>query len=403
MWIPASEEELKAAIAAGNLRETASFEAKQQLPEKKKNIDIAIDICAMTVNGGVIMYGLSQDDDGWITDTTPVPIAGNPERITAIANSSISEPPRVSVKIVQTDDDPTQGYIIVVVPPSPRAPHMVIVNNENRYYGRSDTGNRKLDEGDVARLYRRREELTADFAAQLDAVVANSPFPASSKYGNLTILATPAMPASDMLQRAAGGPSSVINLCNRAIRSAIDLRPSKWAPDFRDPLTWQPVLEGGYRAYLHGVNAEPRTRLDLQFEYSGSTHLFCGRACDTLDDGVKVMFGGIIAGLTVRFLHMINDIYQAAGYIGPVNLGCSLDGCHDSILYEMYQNRLVMEPVTFRRSSYRNVVSFPADQLAAEVGTVGRALFGQLFAVLSIERIDPFTWLGYLPAEDPTK
>jgi len=47
----------------------------------------------------------------------------------------------------------------VIVPQSARAPHMVIVKGDNRYYGRDARGNRVLNEGDVARLYERRQPL----------------------------------------------------------------------------------------------------------------------------------------------------------------------------------------------------------------------------------------------------
>jgi hypothetical protein len=50
------------------------------------------------------------------------------------------------------------GYLVVIIPASPRAPHMVTLEGENRYYGRGATGNRILNQGDVARLYQRREQ-----------------------------------------------------------------------------------------------------------------------------------------------------------------------------------------------------------------------------------------------------
>jgi hypothetical protein len=44
------------------------------------------------------------------------------------------------------------------VPQSSRAPHQVTVGGDLRFYGRAAKGNRILTEGEVARLYRRREE-----------------------------------------------------------------------------------------------------------------------------------------------------------------------------------------------------------------------------------------------------
>lgn len=43
MWIPESEQEILAAIEAGDLIETASFDAKGALPARGKSKDLAID------------------------------------------------------------------------------------------------------------------------------------------------------------------------------------------------------------------------------------------------------------------------------------------------------------------------------------------------------------------------
>lgn len=41
MWMPATEQEVLAAIEAGDLVETASFDAKASLPAKGKSKDLA--------------------------------------------------------------------------------------------------------------------------------------------------------------------------------------------------------------------------------------------------------------------------------------------------------------------------------------------------------------------------
>jgi hypothetical protein len=76
-------------------------------------------------------------------------------------NTSITEVPYIEVKPHALPDDPTKGYIVVVVPASPRAPHQVTVKGEYRFYGRGATGNRLLNEGEIARLYARRERYEA--------------------------------------------------------------------------------------------------------------------------------------------------------------------------------------------------------------------------------------------------
>jgi hypothetical protein len=84
VWVPDSTESLEQAIEAGNLTETQSFDAKEALPEPQRNRSLAEDVAAMTVEGGVLIYGVGEDDDGRLTRKTPVGLQGVRERIDQI-------------------------------------------------------------------------------------------------------------------------------------------------------------------------------------------------------------------------------------------------------------------------------------------------------------------------------
>jgi schlafen family protein len=107
----------------------------------------------MANDGGILLYGVGEDKNRRPTILQPISLAGARERVHQIVRTCISEPPNIQVREIQTDDAPSLGYLVVAVPPSPRAPHMVTVDKDHRYYGRSDTGNVPLTEGEVARLY----------------------------------------------------------------------------------------------------------------------------------------------------------------------------------------------------------------------------------------------------------
>jgi hypothetical protein len=100
----------------------------------------------MTPDGGVLIYGVAEDEHGRPTALRPFKLAGARERVDQISQSSISEPPEIDVRALECPNDPSRGYLVVVVPQSPRAPHQVIVRGEMRYYGRGATGNRRLTE-----------------------------------------------------------------------------------------------------------------------------------------------------------------------------------------------------------------------------------------------------------------
>src|SRR5690348_12608654 len=98
MWIPASAEEIEAAARAGDLQETASFDGKRGLPPTNKNRDVAVDIAAMTTEGGVIVYGLGEDQGKRLTILAPFALAGAAERIDQIVQTAIMEVPYIETR-----------------------------------------------------------------------------------------------------------------------------------------------------------------------------------------------------------------------------------------------------------------------------------------------------------------
>jgi len=90
----------------------------------------------MTVDGGTLLYGVDEDENGRVTLAAPIELAGQRERIDQIVQTSIMEPPTIYVSELPREEAPEQGYLLVTVPQSPRAPHQVVVGNDLRYYGR---------------------------------------------------------------------------------------------------------------------------------------------------------------------------------------------------------------------------------------------------------------------------
>jgi hypothetical protein len=162
MWIPKTAAEVQEAATRGDLEETHTFDAKSALPAPKKNHDLAVDVDAMTVDGGSLLYGLGEDENGRLTVLAPVELAGAPERVAQIVETSISEPPFIRIQTLPLEEEPSKGYVLVIVPQSPRAPHQVISSGDMRYYGRGAKGNRVLSEAEVAALYARRERWEVD-------------------------------------------------------------------------------------------------------------------------------------------------------------------------------------------------------------------------------------------------
>ncbi len=121
VWKPKDAAESEAAACAGDLRETASFDAKADLPAPKKNSDVANDVAAMTTDGGVLLYGIAEDEHGQPTIAAPIPLKGAGDRVSQIVATSIKEPPHIEVHSIESPDYPGRGYLLVIVPKCYRA------------------------------------------------------------------------------------------------------------------------------------------------------------------------------------------------------------------------------------------------------------------------------------------
>jgi hypothetical protein len=202
MWIPKSEAEVVGVVTSGALEESPAFDAKKELPSKSRNFELAKDVAAMATDGGVLLYGVDEDEHGRPTVLNPIPLAGQAGRIDLIIRTSIAEPPFIRIAQFATESDPSVGYIAVVVPPSERAPHMAIVKDEYRFYGRGDKGNRPLVEAEVARLYGRRRQTEVDRDALLGEEIGRWVYPPYLDLAYLYLVARPTLGDDHLLHRS---------------------------------------------------------------------------------------------------------------------------------------------------------------------------------------------------------
>jgi Putative DNA-binding domain len=160
-WPPRTEEQLLKAADNGLLAEGQRLDIKRTLPPGDAgNKEIAKDIAAFSLNGGVIIIGV--DEDTSPPSLHAVDLNGLAERIQQVALSRIDEPVIISTTRIESSSSPGHGYLVIEVPISPRAPHMA----DNRYYGRADTTNRKLPDAEVFRLHEKRLTENGDIAAE---------------------------------------------------------------------------------------------------------------------------------------------------------------------------------------------------------------------------------------------
>ena len=97
------------------------------------NREIAKDIAAFSVEGGLIFIGV--DEDTTPPSLHPVKLDGLTERIEQVGLSRVDDPVLVTTIEIQSTTDPTHGFLVVEVPVSSQAPHMA----DGKYYSRGDT------------------------------------------------------------------------------------------------------------------------------------------------------------------------------------------------------------------------------------------------------------------------
>jgi Schlafen, AlbA_2 len=163
MWRPANWEEIQAALGVAREGQALDFKDGRAL---KNGPEIARDIAAMSVFGGVLAYGIDEENE--IAIAAPgVALQGQMDRLQQIVNANVSPPVFIEVHIHDDPDRSGHGVIVVVVPPSSTAPHAVTVNDKPVYPVRSGTTTRFPGEREIADLYARRASIRAEQASDV--------------------------------------------------------------------------------------------------------------------------------------------------------------------------------------------------------------------------------------------
>jgi len=336
MWIPKSEKEIQKAVDSDALEETSIFDAKMTLPSK--NSEIAKDIAAMSNDGGVIIYGIGEDENGRLKILSPVVLEGQPERISSVAQTSIAEPPRFHIQTIPTKDDTAKGFIVVIIPPSERAPHMVIVNGDHRYYGRNAKGNVLLSEAEVSRLYERRNRLEVDLKELIEKEIKIAPYPPNSRFGYLHMFIRPAFEQSSILDRI-----HTVTKPTRAVFAEVvediarnDPLRNQYTPRFNEYINnWEFTVNGirGKISYEEeNTDTSVGDALVIDVDLNGMGHLFCGRAAEQEKEFFLFFPVAVIAN-SINFMLFMGALFQKINYIGMVDIGLAVTGIKGAFYY----------------------------------------------------------------------
>ncbi len=393
-----TEEQLDQLGAEGLLGEDHHIDLKRELGNgPKANKELARDLASFAIDGGALYIGVAEGEAGDRPSLHPIELHGLPERIDQVARSTISPPLAVHPRVVPSEHAVGRGYLVVRVPPSPDAPHMV----DGRYWGRGAVTKEQLSDAQVREIFERRSRARSAAAELLDQVVARDPTPPELRdQAHLFLLAHPLFAPSDLLLRAFGGASGEQWLGNNVLHGEPARFPSRWAPDLvpnasnvsRRALGWAlHSYEVGPDRSLHSAREDrPPAEtglLDLELDENGTLRLFCGRASD-MTRSSRVVFEALIAGLTRRLVITASVVAQEGGYFGPWSLGLALSNLRGAVSWFTSEN-LLGHGVAYSESDYRMTTEASFEDLRARPDDVVERLFGRLNRALNGGHFDP--------------
>jgi hypothetical protein len=348
--------------------------------------------------GGVLLYGVGEDQDRRLTILNPNPLGGQLERIEQIVRTSIDEVPNFNVISISTKSDPTLGYIAVVVPPSDRAPHMVIVKGDRRYYGRGETGNYTLSQIEIARLYERRIQTSESILPLLEEHISNPPVQRDDRFTHLHIVARPVLREEPILLRAQSLNQEHRDLLGNLVShvsQSITVGGS-YSPDFTQPAGWTREADGFLGKLRSASENDPRPSahtLHLKVNFDGSGSLFCGRAAEDAERKeypLKYFLAGIVGGNSTKFLALLGELYQRASYFGMVDVAVGLVGLKTVIPYET-RSRFDWYPRYQGNDLYKKTKRASATSLHLEPQKVAEELLMPAIDAVFQETYNPFS------------
>lgn len=170
----AEEADLEAALERGDFTENHYREAKRILGASSRgnNKELARDLAQFALDGGVLVFGVDEDKVDHSFSLTPFEMPdGALERIEQIAQTICQPPLPVAPRYVASEEISGAGYIVVDVPISALAPHMV----DGRYLARGETQKQYLDDTSVRAILASRAHEMDRADLLLDQLIGADP------------------------------------------------------------------------------------------------------------------------------------------------------------------------------------------------------------------------------------
>jgi hypothetical protein len=392
-FVPTTEAELLQADEDGLLEEGPRLEFKQELPpsDKASNAEFARDVASLAVSGGVLIIGVV-DSDKRPPTLNPVPLQGLADRAEAVAASRCDPPVTLRMHEVPSSADPHVGYLVVIVPPSPLAPHMV----GGRYYGRGERGKRPLADLEVARLIALREQRLVDARAGLDAYEARDPLAAAAAAANgrLFVVVEPRVIERGALVHVLPGGwqrwfSELIG--GISARRAFDFSPAPSdayvparRPDGWALSTFENEFGGRQPASTEQALRFATTLLEIEFTEDGAVRIYCDRATDRVRDDTSFMLMDVlVAGLVRAALELAAEIGTRVGFYGTWSAGVRVTTIEGAVALSS-ERQFGRRGPAYQAERYEETTATSTAEILENPGRVVERLVGRLLRSMDV-------------------
>lgn len=386
-----SWDDVTSAAQSGALTETQWVELKEAVPAAAPgaNLELARDLASLTVDGGLLLIGVKDPGDKaeHVVGTSD-DIESLKGRIDQISSSTRVQPP---MRVVfgphfKNPGDETRSALIVVVPPSPLAPHMV----DGRYWGRSATGKRPLTDLEVTSLLERRRARADDFRSSLIELSSRlDPVAVQDRAeSRMYVLVAPVVPPNDPSVLASAVGRNLLELIREARPFDTSLSPTLKSLRYADP------HPDGYYAISDRLEDRDESwllcaLLDVELgEFKIATSVSRAHR-----DGESL----ILAARAAQVLHQASQVAiyigQVLGYPGLWNVGVHFEGLRGRKPSQAYREAIA-RCFPFPHDSHTRTALASASDLANRPSEVVQKLLTDFMRALGLAN-------HYFPYDDP--
>jgi hypothetical protein len=394
-WAPKTEADIQAALADGTAEESHYLDFKESLAGKADNKELARDLASFAVDGGTLILGVAEDKANRIFSLAPQPLEGLAERVEQATRSHTDPKLPVMSTPIESAADPSTGYLLIHVPASPDAPHMV----DGRFMGRGDKTKHTLSAPEVLRLHQRRKVAEADALKLLGDEIARDPMAAVTGQSHLFLLAQPQAGRPDLLldfTSAANWNQRLAELIQRTHAGEPDRNLPDPDPGLLDAgngyhrtrgIAKATRNLGEGRVFAPTDNYMPTAAIELQMFEDAGLRLFFSRLSESFhhgDEAEQFIWDAAAVALTRRFVAIVVAAAEEAGYTGNWSLAIGATGLRGRRAYPDQSNRFRTK-ARYDRDDYQQSTGTTWAELNETPGAVIRRLVGPLLRSLAVE------------------